>query len=328
MVLDEIQKAPELLSYIQGIVDEDPTAGRFIVTGSQNLLLMESVSQTLAGRTALLRLYPLALSEMLGRRGLDPSSLLRETPSLSPPAADCWSTVFAGFYPRIHDRGLEPQAWLSDYFRTYVDRDLREVMQVADSQTFENFVRLAAARTGQELNFASLADDAGVTRQTAKRWIGALETGFLVITLPPYHESFRKRLRKRRKLHFLDSGLVCYLLGIPDAATLERHPLRGSIFESFVVSELVKAFANQRSEPRLTYWRDSTGREIDIVVGLGEDALPIEVKSSTTLARDMMKTLRWWNHLDGNPSQGGVLVYGGLEAHLVHEIRVLPWYLR
>ena len=327
MILDEIQRAPELLSYLQVMVDEDPAPGRFIVTGSQNLLLMESVSQTLAGRTALLRLFPLALTELLDRPALDPGAL-SERSTEAPPDIDLWQTLFTGFYPRIHDRGLEPRAWLADYFRTYVDRDLREIMAVADPRAFENFVRLAAARTGQELSFASLADDAGVARQTAKRWISALEIGFLVTTLPPHHENFRKRLRKRRKLHFLDSALVCYLLDIPDAATLARHPLRGAIFESFVVSELVKAFANRREDARLTYWRDATGREVDIIVGAGAGAVPIEVKSGSTLATDATKTLEWWSGLPGNPSEASVLVYGGVESYAKKATTILPWFLR
>ena len=175
MILDEIQRAPDLLSYIQVLVDEDPRPARFVLTGSQNLLLMESVSQTLAGRTALLRLYPFSLAELHGRPRLDAGAFPRVRPG-DPPAAVLWETLWAGFHPRIHDRGLDPREWLADYFRTYVERDLRELMQIADLRSFETFVRLAAARTGQELNLVGLAEDAGVARTTASRWLATRST--------------------------------------------------------------------------------------------------------------------------------------------------------
>ena len=332
LILDEIQRAPELLSYIQGFVDERDEPGRFILTGSQNLLLMESVSQTLAGRTALLRLHPLSLAELHERPPLDPLNLdgaaapQAETVG-APPPADLWQTLVNGFYPRIHARNLPAQPWLADYLRTYVERDLREVLQVSDPRSFENFVRLAAARTAQEVNLSALAADAGVTQQTAKRWLAALEIGFLATTLPPHHASYRKRLRKRRRLHFLDTGLVCYLLDIPDARTLERHPLRGAVFESFVVSELVKAFAARRREPPLSWWRDAAGREIDVLIDAGGRIVPVEVKSGRTVPADAVDTLAWWTALPSNPSRGGVLVHGGAERFEFRGFRVLPWYL-
>ena len=228
LVIDEIQRAPDLLSYIQVLVDENPRPGRFVLTGSQNLLLMESVSQTLAGRTALLRLYPLSLSELLERDLFDPVRLSEATAAA--PDIDRWECLFRGFYPRIHDRNLSPREWLGDYFRTYVERDLSEILAVSDLRAFENFVRLAAASTAMELNLSRLAGDVGVGQQTARRWLNVLEIGYLAVTLPPHYANFRKRLRKRPRLHFLDTGLICYLLDIPDAHTLARHPLRGAIF--------------------------------------------------------------------------------------------------
>lgn len=246
IILDEIQRAPDLLSYIQGLVDEDPTPGRFILTGSQNLLSMKSVSQTLAGRTTLLRLYPLSIAELTGRALFDPAQL---TGSQSTPGLDRWQTLFKGFYPRVHDTGIPAREWLADYFRTYVERDVRAVLDVSDTRAFENFVRLAAANTAQELNLTRLASDVGVTQQTARRWLNALEIGYLAITLPPHYINYRKRLRKRPRLHFLDSGLTCYLLGITDAAMLAGHPLRGAIFESYVITEIIKSFTNRRRDP-------------------------------------------------------------------------------
>ena len=311
MILDEIQAAPELLSYVQGLVDEDARPGRFIVTGSQNILLMKSVSQTLAGRTALLLLYPFSLSELHGLPPLDPYDLDRASRAYrvdsggSPLDASLWETLVTGFYPPIHDRGLTAGEWMGDYFRTYVERDLREVTQVLDLRAFETFVRLAAARTATELNLSGLASDAGITRQTARRWLTALEIGYVATTLPSHHANYRKRLRKRPRLHFLDSGMVCYLLGIEDAATLERHPLRGAIFESFVVAELIKSFAAMRRDPGLYFWRDATGHEIDILIDAGSRLIPVEVKSGQTVPADAVAGLRWWTSIPSNPNSGG-----------------------
>ena len=333
MILDEIQRAPELLSYVQGLVDEDGRPGRFIVTGSQNILLMKSVSQTLAGRTALLLLLPFSLAELHGFGTLDPRELDRHNAVPEPAVAkrlsemDPWATLLTGFYPPVHDRGLSPREWMADYFRTYVERDLREVTQVLDLRTFETFVRLAAARTATELNLSGLASDAGVTQQTARRWLTALEIGYVATTLPPHHANYRKRLRKRPRLHFLDPGLVCYLLGIEDAATLERHPLRGAIFESFVVSELIKAFAAMRRDPNLYFWRDATGHEIDVLIDAGDRLIPVEVKSGRTVPPDAVSALKWWTSIPSNPNRSGVLVHGGTEHFDLDGFRVLPWFL-
>ena len=311
------------------LVDEDARPGRFIVTGSQNILLMESVSQTLAGRTALLRLYPLSLAELLDRPPIDAANLDGgAVASGGAPERSLWRTLVDGFYPRIHDRGLPAGSWLADYVRTYIERDLREVLQVSDLRSFESFLRLAASHTAQELNLTTLASDVGVTQQTAKRWLSALEIGFLATTLPPHHASYRKRLRKRPRLHFLDTGLVCYLLDIRDAATLERHPLRGAVFESFVVSELIKSFAAQRRDPPLHFWRDATGHEVDVLIDTGGRVVPVEVKSGQTVAADAAAGLLWWASIPGNPNRGGILVHGGTDSFDFKGVRVLPWFLR
>ena len=324
IILDEVQRAPDLLSYIQGLVDDDPTPGRFILTGSQNLLLMESVSQTLAGRTALLRLYPLSIAELTGRELFDPAQL---TVSQSAPDLDRWQTLFNGFYPRIHDTGIPAREWLADYFRTYVERDVRAVLDVSDTRAFENFVRLAAANTAQELNLTRMASDVGITQQTARRWLNALEIGYLAITLPPHFVNYRKRLRKRPRLHLLDSGLTCYLLDITDAEMLARHPLRGAIFESYVITEIIKSFTNRRRDPPLFFWRDATGHEIDTLIDLGERILPVEVKSGETVPADAVLGLQWWTSLPTNPNTGGLLVHGGNERFSLKGFDVLPWFL-
>ena len=218
--------------------------------------------------------------------------------------------------------------WLADYVRTYVERELREVMGVSDSRTFERFARLAAAHTAQELNLTSLASDVGITQQTARRWLAALEIGFLATTLPPHHVNYRKRLRGRPRLHFLDTGLICYLLGICDAGTLERHPLRGPIFESFVVSELIKSFAARRLDAPLYFWRDATGHKIDVLIDTGDRVIPVETKSGQTVASDAADGLVWWRSIPSNPNRGGILVHGGAKSSAFKGCGVLPWFLR
>ena len=326
VILDEVQRSPDLLSYVQGMVDADTRPGRFVLTGSQNLLLLHKVSQTLAGRTALLRLLPLSLSELLGRQPIVPADLdCAPKDRLAAPGVALWPTIWAGFYPRIHDRKLPPQSWLADYRRTYVERDLRDVLRVTDLPAFDAFLCLAAARTGQELNLSDLAADAGVTQPTARAWLHALEIAFLVTILRPHHKSFRKRVRKRPRLHFLDTGLVCHLLGIQSSDMLERHPLRGAIFESYVAAELTKAFVHRGHEAPLFYWRDSTGHEVDILMDLGDRLVPVEVKSGQTVAGDATDNLTWWTALAR--SRGGVLVHGGATAHSLHGFAVRPWFI-
>lgn len=328
VILDEVQRVPELLSYIQVEVDREDHPGRFILTGSQNFLLMEKVSQTLAGRTAVLHLMPLSLAELGSRPALAPDDLGRALPRVgAPPAQGLWPTIWAGFFPRIHDKHLPPDAWLADYHRTYVERDLRDVLRVMDLDAFDRFVRLTAARTGQVLNLASLAEDAGISQPTAKHWLTALRIASLVVLLPPHHANFSKRLRRRPKLHFLDTGLACYLLGIRDPAMLERHPLRGAIFESFVAGELVKAYEHAGREAPIYHWRDTTGHEIDILIDRGDRLLPIEVKAGVTIPSDALDGLRWWMELPGNSAQAGVLVHGGDDLRQRGAVTILPWFL-
>ncbi|HOX46685.1 MAG TPA: ATP-binding protein [Myxococcota bacterium] len=330
VILDEVQRAPALLSYIQVEVDEHASPGRFVLTGSQNLLLMEGVSQTLAGRLALLELLPFSLAEILGQPPLDLSTLGRPAAGGSAgtvPAEGLWETLWRSAYPPVHDRGLDPVRWLGDYYRTYVERDLRDVLKVMDLDAFDRFVRLTAARTAGELSLSSLAEDVGISQPTARHWLTALQAGGLLFLLPPHRENFRKRLRKRPKIHFLDAGLVCYLLGIDSPATLARHPQRGAIFESFVVAEFVKARVHQGREPRLFHWRDATGHEIDLLVEDGPRLVPVEIKSGATVADDMLRSLLWWRSLPGNPHREGVLVTGGAVKGMREGVSLLPWHL-
>ena len=233
------------------------------------------------------------------------------------------------FFKRISDVWDEETAAAID---TYGEADAaafpeEHLAQVSDLRAFENVFRLAAARTASELNLNSLASDAGISQQTARRWLSAQEVGYLATTLPPHFLNFRKRMRKRPRLHFLDSRLVCQLFGIRDGATLERHPLRGAVFESFVVGELVKAFTAMRHDPPLFFWRDATGHEIDVLMDGGERLIPVEVKSGHTVSPDAIGGLEWWTSLPGNPNRGGVLVHGGDDSCSLKGFRVAPWFL-
>jgi len=266
-ILDEIQRAPELLSYMQGVVDEDPSPGHFILTGSQNLPLLEGVGQSLAGRTALLELLPLALEEI---RRFDGAG------------DDLDTVIWRGGYPRILDRDLPAAEWLADYTATYLERDVRNLLSVGDLETFHTFLRLSAGRVGQLLNLASLAADCGVSQPTARRWLSTLEASFIVFRLPPFHANLGKRLVKRPKLYFYDPGLAVSLLGIDAPEQLGAHPLRGAMFEGWMVSEIVKWHRHRGRRPQLSFYGERDRLEIDLVVERGADLTLIEAKAGRT----------------------------------------------
>ncbi len=275
-VIDEVQHAPELLSYLQGVVDRDPQPGRFILTGSQNLALMDAVSQSLAGRTAVATLLPFSLREAYPAGGEPP----------------LWETVFRGFYPRVLETPLPPTETLSFYVSTYLERDVRSLVNIGDFTRFETFLRLCAGRTGRILNYSDLAADAGIAVNTAKNWISVLETSYVVRRLRPWSSNLPKQLSKSPKLYFLDTGLACCLLGIPSAKELETHPLRGELFETFVVAERWKRLANAGERDRLFYYRDSRKLEIDLVEESPAGLRLCEIKSGATVAPD------WFAGLD------------------------------
>lgn len=311
VILDEVQRVPDLLSYIQVSVDENDRAGRFVLTGSQNFLLMEKVSQSLAGRTALFHLLPLSRSELAGRAPLPLADVGRKIPKRTDPSERLVDVLFKGFYPRIHDKGLPPQEWLRNYYQTYVERDVRTLVHVGDLETFGRFVRLCAGRSGQILNASSLGADCGISHATARRWLSVLEASFIIYLLRPYYENFGKRLIKSPKLYFMDTGLLCYLLRIRSADDLISHALRGAVFETFVVVELLKAFLHQGLDPDVYYWRDSTGHEIDLLHAWGPTRIPIEAKSGETAASDFFKGIEYWRSLPGQGDTPAALVYGG-----------------
>lgn len=307
-ILDEIQNVPELLSYIQADVDENPKPGRFVLTGSQQLAANEAISQTLAGRTAILHLLPFSLDER------------RQSESWK---EDLWTDMFRGGYPRVHDRDLDPARWYADYITTYVERDVRQVKDIGDLRTFRTFVMLCAGRTAQELNLSSLGTDAGVSHNTARAWLSVLEASYITISAPAWHRNVRKRLVKAPKLHFLDTGLVCSLLGIRDPDHLRTHPLRGAIFESWVASEIVKALMHRGRHPDLMHYRESRGAEIDLVAEQGGSRYLIECKSGATIDPSFFKAL---SGLAGNAKNVvPALVYGGNESYPRRSVPVYAW---
>lgn len=310
-ILDEVQRTPQLMSYLQGEVDNDPRPGRFVITGSQQLDLHAQMSQSLAGRVGVLHLLPLAWNE-LQRFSNYPS--------------DLWSTVWQGGYPRIAAVGIPPDRWLRDYIATYVERDVRQLLQVTDLLAFTAFMRLCAGRTAQELNLSSLGGDAGVSHNTARAWLSVLESSYLVHRLPARHDNSRKQVVRSPKLHFVDSGLACALLGIQSPQQLVSHPLRGALFETWVTSEALKARLHRGLPGQLSHYRESQGLEVDLVVDGASGPLAVEVKSGETLASDWFKGLLAFAQRPANGPAVLRLVYGGEQRQLRQGVEVVPWH--
>lgn len=328
VILDEVQRVPELFSFIQVIVDEEDMAGQFILTGSQNFLLINSINQSLAGRSAVFHLLPFSQNE-LALADVFPLGLIgRGFPPARPaPDIDLKNCLFAGFYPRIHDKNLEPQEWLKNYYKTYVERDVRDILNVGDLEAFQRFVGLCAGRNGQLLNLSSLAWDCGITHTTARRWLSVLEASFIVMLLRPHYKNFRKRLVKSPKLYFLDTGLLCYLLRIKSADELLFHAARGSIFEAFVVSELYKKALHQGKDPDCSFWRDSAGHEVDVIIDISPQPVPLEVKSGMTVAADFYKGIEYWRKLSGaREDSPAALIYGGDNSVVRNGVHIYAWW--
>ena len=329
VILDEVQRVPDLFSYIQVLVDEHRDwTGRFILTGSHNFLLLQGLSQSLAGRCAVLHLLPFSLAELMGRPPVSLDTLGRTIPrDPQPPRTGLMETLFTGFYPRIHDKRLPPRDWLAGYYQTYVERDVRSVLNVGDIETFGRFMRLCAGRCGQLLNLSGLGSDCGVSHVTVKRWLSVLEASFIVALLRPHHRNFGKRLIKSPKLYFLDTGLLCYLLQIHGPEELFHRAERGAIFESFVVSEFYKNFMHRGEQPRLHFWRDVAGHEVDTVIDRGAELIPVEIKSAQTVASGFLDNLAYWRKLTGDETGPSALVYGGDQAFTRSGTSVYPWYV-
>ena len=308
-ILDEIQRTPELLSYIQTIVDEQKQNGRYVLTGSHQLALQESITQSLAGRTGMLHLYPLSLDEL---------SSVSKRLSLD-------EQMMQGGYPRIYEHHIPPLRFYRDYTQTYLERDLKQIIQVKDLDRFQRFLYLCAARVGCVLDYTRFANDLGISRHTVKHWILVLKASFIIVTLPPYFENFGKQIIKSSKLYFTDVGLLCYLLGIQETIQLERHPLRGEIFENLVLLEIIKNDLNQGIEPRVFFYRDNNKSEVNIIKPKGNELIAIEIKSSQTFNNAFLKPVEKFKALAKNRSVKKVVVYSGQQEQIVNGAQVLNY---
>ncbi|WP_373518260.1 ATP-binding protein [Pricia sp.] len=291
-ILDEAQRAPQLFSYLLQILDESGPELHFVLTGSNNFLLQENITQSLAGRVGYINLLPFSIDELQERLPGRVAALLHK-----------------GFYPPLYDKSFEVDKWFSNYIRTYVERDIRQLKNIGNILVFERFLRLCAARVGQLLNKNALAVEAGIDSKTVESWIGLLEASFIIYRLRPHHKNFNKRLVKMPKLYFYDVGLVSALLGIQNAEQLDLHPLKGAFFENMVVIDLMKKRFNAGKSDNLYFWRDRSGHEVDIVLDYGLELVPIEIKAGETITSAYTKAINYWNKL--SDTKGGIVVYAG-----------------
>lgn len=309
-VLDEVQRCPELLSWLQGWVDERGIMGDFVLTGSAQFDLVAGITQTLAGRVGRVELLPLSADELAAA-------------DLAP--ADLNTALLKGGYPALYDREVSPQDWFANYIATYLERDVRQLIAVRDLGQFQTFVKMCAARTGQLLNLSSLGADCGITSVTAKQWLSVLEASYIVTLLQPHHRNFGKRLVKAPKLYFCDVGLAAWLLGIRDIVTLETHAARGALFETYVVGELTKERLNAGRPCDLFFWRDSSGNEVDVLIESAQGLQALEIKSGSTFASDWTNSLSKWQKFASNESLQPSLVYGGTESYAREGVHVWGW---
>ncbi|GBD91138.1 hypothetical protein BMS3Abin04_01863 [bacterium BMS3Abin04] len=305
-ILDEIQRTPELFSYLQQILDESNVNGLFILTGSNNFLLQENISQSLAGRVAYLILLPFSIKE-INDKNLNVDQYL-----------------YQGCYPALYNKNISPSKYFANYIRTYVERDVRLIKNITNLYAFEKFLRLCAGRVGQLLNMNSIAVEVGVDVKTISSWIGLLETSFIVFRLLPYYKNFNKRVVKMPKLYFYDTGLASSLLGIENVKQLTFHPLRGSLFENFVTVEFLKKRYNEGKQNNLFFWRDNTGNEIDLIFDKSDSLIPLEIKSGQTIVNDFLKGLKFWNKL--TKQEGGYIIYAGeIFQKRSNNIKIVPF---
>ena len=308
VILDEVQHIPILLSYLQGIVDENPQKGRYVITGSQNFALSSQIAQSLPGRIGMVTLLPLSLYELHQ-------------------STNIYMDIFNGGYPGLHQQHMQPLDFYPSYIQTYIERDVRQLKNIGDLGRFQTFLKLCAGRIGQLINFSSLAQDAGVSHTTAREWLTILETSYILFPLQPYHRNFNKRLVKMPKLYFYDTGLACALLGLEKKEQVEMHYLKGALFENLIVLEILKLRLNHSLPPHLYFWRDHTGHEIDIIGDWGGHIHAMEVKSGETFQDPYIKTLRYFMELSQQTSKeavSGYLIYTGNQEGLYKDINLTP----
>lgn len=309
-ILDEVQRCPALLSWLQTLVDERGVMGDFVLTGSAQFELIAGITQSLAGRVGRIELLPLSTEELKAANKLP---------------KDLNTMLLQGGYPSLYDRDVSPQDWFGNYIATYIERDVRQLIAVRDLSQFQRFVKMCAARSGQLLNLTSLGADCGLSANTAREWLSVLEASYLVTRLQPHHQNFGKRLIKSPKLYFLDVGLMAWLLGIRDANTLDTHAARGALFETFVVSELIKQRFNQGQASDLYFWRDSAGHEVDVLLETPTGLQAIEIKSGSTFATDWIKSLKKWQTLAGGDALTPQLIFGGTGLYEREDCKVMGW---
>jgi len=305
-----LARAPALLSWIQTDVDASAQMGRFVLTGSQNFALLAKLTQSLAGRSALLQLLPLSIAE-LGSAGRLP--------------ADLNEMLLRGGYPALYDRALNPARWLADYTMSYLERDVRQITQVQDLSSFQRFLRLCAGRTGQLLNLTNLAQEAGIAQSTARAWLSVLEASYIVFLLPPHHRNLGKRVVKMPKLYFYDTGLAAALMGLQSPGQLDLHPMRGALFENMIIVEYLKDRFNAGRVSNLYFWRDNVGLEVDLLLDEPEGLLPVEIKSSATVTDDLFRGLRKWLAVAGNAARMPRLVCAVPQSYQRGGIDIRRW---
>lgn len=308
-IFDECQRVPSLFSYLQRIVDESNKMGLFILTSSQQFGLRSKISQSLAGRIGLVTLLPFTLEEA----------------KLANKSYRLFDQMRTGFYPPLYDRSLLPTDWFASYLQTYVEKDVRQLINIKDLKAFQTFVRMCAGRVGQLVNLSSLGNDCGMSHVTTKDWLSVLEASYLIYTLEPHFRNFSKRLIKSSKVYFHDTGLLCYLLNIKDSQDLNTHPFRGQIFENFIINEYFKSSYNRGELPDFYFWRDNSGTEIDLLYEQKGKIIPVEIKSGQTISKDYFKNILLWQKYAGEEGGEGIVIYGGDEDQKRSNQIVYSW---
>jgi hypothetical protein len=307
VIFDEIQRVPELMSYLQTHADKQKENGKIIITGSHNFLLMEQISQSLAGRVGITKLLPFSVDE-----------IREKSKSLN-------KLLFSGMYPRIYDQQIRPETFYKNYISTYVEKDVRQIKKITNLDNFMKFIRILAGRTGQELNLSVISEESGISHNTVKEWISILEASFIIYRIRPYHKNYNKRIVKNPKIYFTDTGLVCNLLGIRKTDEIDYHFLKGNIFETFVVNEFIKYNFNYGEKLQLYYWRDNHQKEMDLIVDFGKEHYGVEIKSSETIHEKYFDGLRYWTKLSGDKSSSLFLIYGGDDNTVRNKMNVVSW---
>ena len=331
LILDEIQRVPSLFSYLQERVDSKESPSRYVLTGSQQFLLMEKITQSLAGRIITFQLFPFSFSELnQAKPDNDIESIFKIKPGFikDGKSIDIFKTIFTGMYPRIHDKNLDPRKWIENYILTYIERDIRSLINVENLKLFEDFLKICASLSGQLVNYTTISNSIGISQPTTKKWLSLLETSGVIFILSPHHRNFKKRVVKTPKLYFADTGILCFFLSIRNPGELKGHPLFGNIFETFIISEFYKRIYHLGERPPLYFWRDRTGNEIDILVESGRDLLPIEIKASKTYSSSLKSNITQWLSLKGNSAEKGFVLYRGEDVVGKNSaVPISPWWL-